>query len=209
MKKLCLIENLSFRQKEHISYLTEYEDILDNIVDNKYDRFYTNMLAGKLDLDYEIVMIHESAFDPENNRKFLKLITKYCRDNKKELVIFSGGVAFNTYLKELDRLELKSSTFYLHLNEFLKAQRDGNNNLLILAYGEKWKESLYMEIQQKLKDFIRVNRDKADNVFSSRLVYSNVDLNLLPPEIGTIPENLKLEDLTEINTKLIEYISEM
>lgn len=209
MKKICLIENLSHRQKEHLEYLTKYENILDNIIDERYEVFYSDMLAGKINLNYGIVMIHESAFAIEHSRNFLRRIMKYCKSEGKKLVTFSGGAVSDIYLEELGRLELKSSTFYSNLKEFLESQNNDDDNLLILAYGKNWKENLYMDIQQKLKTFIRDNKGKLDEIFPSGLVYSFVNLKLLPPEINNISDNFKLEDLDLLNSKLIKYISEM
>ena len=150
MKKILIIEDRTKRQHE---FITEtkinlndaiYENILDNKTDDKYLDIFANLKNDTFDFDdYSVIISHKSAFENENSVILSKLET-YCKNNNKILVLFSGGIDTNYYLKddEYEHIELNSKTLYSeNIKLFLEDFKDGNLNPLILCYGNRWKKS--------------------------------------------------------------------
>jgi len=153
MKKILLIEDRSDRQKQFENKtkieLELYDDILDNMINKKYNDTFIKLKNNDFDFkEYDVIISHKSAFE-DKNVTILKNIETHCRDNKKIFILFSGGVDSNYYLEEdgYIYMELSSQKLYSqNIELFLEDFRDGNINPLILSYDIKWKVNILLNI---------------------------------------------------------------
>lgn len=150
MKKIMLLEDRFRRQETFLSQnnisLAEYDDILDNYVGSKADEALELIFLGTFNFqDYDVIVCHKSVQYKNENASIISNLTKYCHMHKKTLVLFSGGTSINYYNNSngFEHLSLNSKTFYSrNLTLFLDAVRDGGDNILMLSYGEYWKQNI-------------------------------------------------------------------
>lgn len=160
MKKILLIEDRHkrqrlFRQQTDIKF-EDYNDILDNCIEDKYNAFLSEMLIGSFDLSsYDIIISHKSAF-ADANELILKKLTDHCKKHSKSLVLFSGGIVGNYYTSdEYEVLELNSKTFYSqNLALYLETIKTDNDNLLMLAYGKQWELNIILKVIESINLYI-------------------------------------------------------
>ena len=104
--------------------------------------------TSKLD-QYDCIASHRSALSNEV-RDTLK---DYCRNIKKPLIFFSGGIT-SSVLKDVEFpfLHINSKEFYSeNLRLFIGACEEQNSvNLLLLQFGEKWKLSLLLNLRNNI-----------------------------------------------------------
>ncbi len=160
---ILLIEDRTERQqlfmKDTEIDLNSYSDILDNMTGERYNQLLEELENDTFDLDrYSIIVSHKSAFD-DKNIEILSKLENYCKSNDKPLILFSGGIDANYYDKsEYETIEINSKVFYSnHLKLFLESIRDGEQNLLILIYGDRWKLNILLNVLEKINLFIENN----------------------------------------------------
>ncbi|MBD3842860.1 MAG: response regulator, partial [Campylobacterales bacterium] len=153
MKKIALIEDRDKRQKDFLTQndinLDQYEDILDNFIHHKADDILEQISHDSFSFEsYDIIICHKSV---ENNTVVLSTLQNYCKKHHKTLVLFSGGISVNYYdNSEYQLLELNSKTFYSqNLKLFLEAVKTGNEDIMMLCYGENWKLNIVSNILEK------------------------------------------------------------
>jgi len=164
MKKIVLIEDRYKRQElftQELNFEFEpYADILDNFI---LDDFYTlanEIIHGSFSLSkYDIIICHESVQLEENkesNSIIKSNLEQYCKKNQKTLIFFSGGISTNFYdNSEFELLKLNSKTFYSkNLLLYLDAIREGNEDILMLCYGEHWKQNIVANVLEKTNIFL-------------------------------------------------------
>jgi len=173
MKKVLLIEDRFSRQalfmRETEINLEQYSNILDNISNGDEANLFELTLKGDFDYSrYDYILCHKSIFNG-NNSQFISLLKKHTEENNIALILFSGGVSVNYYSNNPHEvLELNSKTFYSqNLKLFLDAIEKGNENILMLCYGENWKLSILSNSLEKINLFI------AENLDEDRIVYNN------------------------------------
>lgn len=217
MKKILLVEDRTQRQKLFMEDtkidLARYSSILDNFIDKKYDEFVVKIQDDNFELDnYDVIISHKSAFK-DFNESILSKLENHCKENDKVLVLFSGGIDANYYLKDdnFELIELNSKTFYSEfLKLFLEDVQDGNLHPLILCYGTKWKLNIVLNILEKLnlyidnltKDSVLYNaffRDNSDIGFLESLKFDLFDKN---------DRRIKKEDIVKLRDSLKAYIKE-
>lgn len=159
-KNVLLIEDRYVRQKYFIDEtninLDNYTDILDNYTNELYDELELQIQNDTFNFDkYDYIIAHKSAFGKRNN-EFLSKLQEYCTKYDKTLVLFSGGISTNYYDKtDFEILELNSKTFYSeNLELFLESIRNNNENVLMLCYGQKWKQNIVSNTIEKVNLFI-------------------------------------------------------
>jgi len=175
MRKILLIEDRSQRQKlfgnENGIDFALYDDILENAIDEKYRILLDELKNDTFNFDnYSLIIAHKSAFE-DNNISILKKIENHCKENKKTLVLFSGGIEGNYYHDENDyiSIEITSKTLYSqNIKLFLEDFRLGNNNPLILSYGEDWKINILLNSLEKI-NYLLENNEK-ESIFYKRFV---------------------------------------
>ena len=167
MKKILLIEDVSDRQNEFMSQLNftlnSYSNILKNCIGDQYTSIAKSLKDDTFNFDdYEIIISHKSAFEDQTNTIIAKL-ELYCEQTKKPLVLFSGGASDYYNNSKYEHLQLNSKDFYSqHLKLFLDEYKNGNINLLILSYGDKWKLLILLNVLEKINLFL--NKTKEDDI---------------------------------------------
>ena len=213
MKEIVLIDNLTNRQKDFFTefniQIDKYSDILDNMINEEYESISKSFEKGIFNLNYKIIMLHESAFDSEKNGIIIRKLQRYCIDNSKSLVLFSGGATRITYNKQEKFIKLQKSVFYKNLELFLKEFSPNNANMLMLAYGKEWKAVFYKEIHKSIKDYIRKNKNEKDVPFIS--FKTELGLKSLPSEFGVekladANSYISLSEIKKFNQNLYEII---
>ena len=213
MKKVLLIEDRTIRQQlffnETNINLLHYDNIVDNCINEKYNLIINDILQDNSILNnYNIIISHKSAFEDYNEA--LIIIQEHCKTHNKPLVLFSGGIDANYYNSEIyEVLELNSKTFYSqNLILFLDDIKEGNQNLLILCYGEKWRLNIALNTVEQLNNFIE-NEEKL--TYRKILRVSDIDkLNnakIKYNQLNTENTNIR-EEATRFKNSIIQYIEE-
>jgi len=167
MKKILLIEDRSQRQNlfsNETKINLNNNPILDNMINEKYDSVLNDLQNDAFILDdYSVIIAHKSAFG-DDNIMILKKLENHCRTNKKTLILFSGGIDCNFYLEEEGyiMMEINSKTLYsINIQLFLEGFKKGNNNPLILSYGDRWKSNVLLNVLESINLFIeKTQKDK-------------------------------------------------
>lgn len=96
--------------------------------------------------EYEVIMLHRSAFDTNTRNGLIE----YFKKTYKKVVFFSGGISGCQINKigSLEFLLINVNQFYSE-NLFLFLHND-SQNLLELAFGNKWQISILMDTYEKL-----------------------------------------------------------
>ncbi len=158
MKKIALIEDRYKRQQDFLEQtninLEEYAEFLENFIEEKADTLLEQIRKDDFDLsDFEIIICHKSV---QNNTKVLSNLRNYCKKNDKILVLFSGGISVNYYNNsEFELLELNSQVIYTqNLILFLEAIKNDNEDIMMLCYGEHWKQNIVANVLEKTNRLI-------------------------------------------------------
>jgi len=213
MKKILLIEDRAKRQELFIEdtgiNLLKFEDILDNKIDEDY---YKLILEDKIDLSqYGIIISHKSV---GNNSKVIDKLKEYCKSTKTPLILFSGGISANYYNdEEYIVMEINSKTFYSqNLEIFLKAVKEGNENILMLPYGKRWRLSIVLNIFEKINLFIEQN-NTLDKVYLNEFnLFVEIEklnsCNIGYSEIVAQNGWTTIDELKTFRQTILDYISE-
>jgi hypothetical protein len=215
--KALLIEDRKERQelflKEFNLNFENYKNVLLNAIDDKYKEILNFLKNEEYDFldEFDVIISHKSAFD-DLNAQIIYRLENYAKDIGKKLVFFSGGIDSIYYYKENDfeHLELNSMLFYSrNLIYFLDELKDDKLNILILAYGKKWKLNIYIEILDKIAKYIQeMTKDKT--LF--KIFYKKTNLeNLinLGFKINFDKREITKQEMIEIKNKLAYHIEEM
>ncbi len=202
MKKILLLEDKTFRQNSFMQEinikLSDYSNVLDNMINNDYEECYQAIKNEKFDFtQYDIIISHKSAFG-EDYILIESKFKKYCKANHKTLVLFSGGADSNYYLKEEDweQIGLNSKTFYSqNLKLFLESFRKGLNMPLILSYGEKWKINILLNVLENI-NFLLEDNDRESILYKRFLSSSNIE-TIEPLNINLYQVNLEGKKITK------------
>jgi hypothetical protein len=212
MKKILIIEDRTQRQELFLQKtginISRYD-----FVDNKVGKEYTNIKEKLLKdisflYDYDVIVSHRSAFDKDNG-KILDLIKDYCEKNQKYLILFSGGISTSYYTKTpYELLALNSKDFYSkNLELFLKEVKTNNNvNLLLLAFGEKWKLNLIFNVLEKLNTINCNDIDDWDEFNDESDIHSINDL--IDLEVFKDEEEITFEVIENIKNLIFQYINQ-
>ncbi len=167
MKKVLIIEDRTQRQEQFLA-TTDIKLDTYNFVENKigksYTKFKEELLKDSSILEeYQVIISHRSAFE-ENNAKVLDTIKIHCEKQEKYLILFSGGISTSYYSKEpYEQLSLNSKDFYSsNLKLFLDEVGKGNINLLLLAFGQRWKLNTVLNSLEKINTLTIDKMDYAE-----------------------------------------------
>lgn len=218
MKKILLIEDRTIRQKQFIDdmqmNLNNYSDVLDNCIDEQYENILKELKVDDFNFNnYSMIISHESAFGDDNSFIISKL-EKYCKNNKKILVLFSGGIDTNYYLKdeEFELIKINSKTFYSeNLKLFLEEFRKGNFEPLILTYGDKWKLNILLNVLEKINCFVKTNNDEFiyfDDFIDGCAIKS---IDIVKEDIYIIEEDMEIhrDEIEKLKVSIINVIKKI
>ena len=159
MRKVLLIEDRAERQKDLLKSsdvnLKKHSDILDNMIEDKFENFIKDIKNNNFDLtSYDVIIAHQSIFI-EDKRELLSIIKNSCKEGKK-LVLFSGDMEISSYSNvEYEELVLSSKKLYSkNLELFLKEFEEGKINIRILTFGIYWKINIMLNVLEKINLFI-------------------------------------------------------
>ena len=156
MKHIILIEDRIERQKQYlgnngIERLRRVPNI--NIPESTECRRYIEVINdGRMDdlNDFSLIIVHKSPL----NQKGLLALSSYCKEEQKDLILFSGGNSQLTYHNDnFQALSINSKDFYSEsLIDFLhEYTTDKIDNLLELIYGKNWILGYLMKYRQLSK----------------------------------------------------------
>ena len=111
--------------------------------------------------NYDLLAIHESLLKEKNQ---YEEIVKLAKENKKWLVLFSGGITQNYILNDGRFLKINSSDFYSRITTFLEKYSTSESNHLLLhfIYGEEWNLPLLL----KYKNLIWIYGEEIESIES-------------------------------------------
>ena len=203
MKKIALIEDRYKRQahflEQNLINLEDYEDVLENFIEEKASNILENISNDSFDLDkFDIIVCHKSV---ENNTVILGNLKDYCKKHQKTLVLFSGGISVNYYdNSEFELLELNSKTFYSqNLLLFLKSIKTNNEDIMMLCYGEQWKQNIVANVLEKTNLFIFDIKNGFENTanFQIDANLSKIDYKFYEPKEKIFDEIVQFKESLE------------
>jgi hypothetical protein len=149
--KIAIIEDRIARLEQFTDFNLKKSKSVTIITGLEFDSLVDSLKINdnsKLE-QYECIASHRSALSNEV-RDTLK---DYCRNKKKPLIFFSGGIT-SSILKDVEFpfLHINSKEFYSeNLKLFIEACEEKNTvNLLLLQFGEKWKLSLLLNLRNNI-----------------------------------------------------------
>lgn len=199
MKKIILIEDRLERQKQFMSetQIKELSTLIELDLRNLGRAIIEDINDSKISLSLEesdLLIFHRSVL----NNKGIQTLFDYCQKNKKDLILFSGGISQVTYNGEkFQFLVINSKNFYNdNLIQFINEYKKGEvQSLLQLIYGEKWKLAALLQyrhfkfIMDNELDFREQERIKANHLDRCMDIL-NEDFGDLDKRINTIIEIL-------------------
>lgn len=105
--------------------------------------------------NFDVIIVHASI-QCDENQNILQEIKKYCSENNKTLVTFSGGGDIGSFKN--NTLEVTAKSLYANLSVFL-SHYPNSSHILMLAYGEKWSINILLNIVERLNIFIEDNKN--------------------------------------------------
>uniref|UniRef100_UPI0040481D54 response regulator n=1 Tax=Aliarcobacter sp. TaxID=2321116 RepID=UPI0040481D54 len=203
MKKIALIEDRYKRQahflEQNLINLEDYEDVLENFIEEKASNILENISNDSFDFhEFDIIVCHKSV---ENNTVILGNLKDYCKKHQKTLVLFSGGISVNYYdNSEFELLELNSKTFYSqNLLLFLKSIKTNNEDIMMLCYGEQWKQNIVANVLEKTNLFIFDIKNGFENTanFQIDANLSKIDYKFYEPKEKIFDEIVQFKESLE------------
>ena len=203
MKKIALIEDRYPRQRKFLEQnninLDKYCDILENFIEEKASNILENISNDSFDFrEFDIIVCHKSV---ENNTVILGNLKDYCKKHQKTLVLFSGGISVNYYdNSEFELLELNSKTFYSqNLLLFLKSIKTNNEDIMMLCYGEQWKQNIVANVLEKTNLFIFDIKNGFENTanFQIDANLSKIDYKFYEPKEKIFDEIVQFKESLE------------
>jgi hypothetical protein len=219
MRKILLIEDRATRQEQFFNQtqieLNSYSDILDNMINEKYNNIIQKLKENTFDFkEYEVIICHKSAFK-DDNITILKNIEKYCKDTHKVFILFSGGIDGNYYLEEDNYIfmELNSQRLYSeNIELFLEDFRNGNIHPLILSYGTKWKINILLNILEKIN--LILDSEPKESILYKRFK-SNSNIELIEKldidiyQVALDGRKISKDEMKKLRDSILESIKKM
>lgn len=224
--RILLLDDRATRQTnsllKHKIDLKDY-DLIDNKIEEKFNEIIINFdtFLTTISSTYDVIIAHESKFRATENDKLLR---DFCFVNNIKLVYYSGGISstfYNIkngllYINSNDLYSEKLSLFYEDYKNKISSEKLSNEiNLLILAYGNKWKTNILLNAIENLNIYLNLNiaeeiieyDDFKKKTFFG-IILENKLINVVEPDcsedglikddIKTYIENLKKEIMREV-----------
>lgn len=208
MENVILIEDRIYRQRNMLgAKLPELEKfhLLKNISGGEPFSDLKNQLEQKnysIFNNYTTVLLHRSAFEAEVRNGLID----YLKDFPKKLVLYSGGITGShiSRLKNMELMLINVTEFYS--DNLLLYLNNSANNLLMLAFGDKWKTSVLIDSIEKLtlykkffnnkplvivEEDLKLNNTIFENYFSPFSYNTTININDIEFVLNQMKTDLK------------------
>ncbi len=212
---ILLLENKDKRYKDNITNINEAQNIDIVLGDEKCNALLDSFLQDTTVLNsFDVIIIHESIYYADKRYELLKNIESFCVASGKNMIIFSGN---NTqpYLRS-NILEISAKNLYHNLKEYLEEYKEDRENILVLAYGKKWKLNILLNALERINIFREdseeesVDFDEFEDDFDLRKIEKIVgknDYNNLFKNID-MDDEITLQQIKLLTTSLRDLIKE-
>jgi len=149
--KLLLIEDRIKRLEQFTIFDIKVCPAIKLVTGADFETLASSLTAGSTSglESFGCIAAHRSALTNEM-RDTLK---EYCRQKKKHLVLFSGGISSGVF-KDLSfpYLSINSRDFYsANLQLYISnMEQENESNLLMLQFGKNWKLSLLLNLRNQI-----------------------------------------------------------
>jgi len=217
---ILLLENKRERAYNSKIDFQDYEN--DNTLktvfsDNPCDDLLDNFLEDQTIFDkYKTIIIHESIYKEEARKELFNKLEKYCKDENKSLIEFSGNNSQALVTNVSLKLSVKS--LYENLETFLKMYREDMADILMLAYGIYWDLNPLLHYLEKLNIFIedrntkektRLSKFKKDyGLFSLKKILKEEEYQLLLKDLSFKGQEVNKEEMIILASNFQTLIQE-
>lgn len=199
--KIALVEDRIRRMENSIGFEIKTVTMIKIITEGHLDDLLSELNRRQTTVfqQYDCILAHRSAFNIEQR----DVIKDHCREMKKPLVFFSGGVSSSIFNdEEFPYLHINVKDFYSkNLTCFIEeAQKNNKINLLILQFGVKWKLSLLLSLRNTL--ILKIQRNSInwiDDISINELIRQEIISKF---ELPWLQEG---EDQCVTNEQVIEF----
>ncbi len=205
--KILLIEDRKNRQKKFTKIDFSKYEMIDNKIGNEYKQIEKAFNEEKFELNkYDVIISHRSAFG-ENNSKILSKLNAFCKEKKKKLILFSGGISVPFYTTNpFESLSINSKELYGNNLELLleDAKANNNSNLLLLAYGKNWELNILLNTLEKINIFlVKYEKSITYNRFKQDTKYKTLE-NLI--DFEEYNNGFTKENIEKIKVKIFQKV---
>ena len=218
MNKVLLLDDRKARQYNKLEQnninLEFYGDYLDNCTENQVEEILENIKNNNINFsEYHTIICHDSATlksDEKSiyNSQIIMNLKNYCKENKKALILFSGGISKSYYSDSIfEFLKLNSDILYSsNLVIYLEKLKTNSQNILMLNFGENWQINIVLGILEEVNNLIE-NIDKEyifQGNFFNTMKLKNIKFDFYEP----IPDGNKIyiSELKKFQFSLNNYI---
>jgi len=205
--KILLIEDRADRQRKFTKIDFSKYPMVDNKIGDAYKEIEKAFNEERFELhDYDVIISHRSAFG-ENNSKVLSKLKEFCKESKKQLILFSGGISVPFYTTTpFESLSINSKELYGdNLELFLEeAKVNNHSNLLLLAYGKNWELNILLNTLEKINMFLVKNEKSITyNRFKFDTKYKTIEKLIDFEEYNS---GFTKEDIEDIKVKIFQKV---
>ena len=205
--KILLIEDRADRQRKFTKIDFSKYPMVDNKIGDDYKAIEKAFNEERFELhDYDVIISHRSAFG-ENNSKVLSKLKEFCKESKKQLILFSGGISVPFYTTTpFESLSINSKELYGdNLELFLEeAKVNNHSNLLLLAYGKNWELNILLNTLEKINMFLVKNEESITyNRFKFDTKYKTIEKLIDFEEYNS---GFTKEDIEDIKVKIFQKV---
>jgi len=205
--KILLIEDRADRQRKFTKIDFSKYPMVDNKIGDDYKAIEKAFNEERFELnDYDVIISHRSAFG-ENNSKVLSKLKEFCKENKKQLILFSGGISVSFYTTTpFEFLSINSKELYGdNLELFLEdAKKNNDTNLLLLAYGKNWELNILLNTLEKINMFlVKYEKSITYNRFKVDTKYKTIEKLIDFEEYNS---SFTKEDIEDIKVKIFQKV---
>ena len=169
MKKALIIDDRKDRKKLYLS--EEEQEALRELEKNGHLTIKESFPSETFLESFSLIAAHRSYL--VNTGKYNELF-KYCRQNQKFLIVFSGNISPNIIMNSGQQLDINASDFYSkNLPTFISGYCNNEYKypLLQYLYGSSWRLSLLLQYRYLLWTYDNLDEieDLNDRALEERL----------------------------------------
>ena len=178
MHKIVLIEDRRSRME---IYLENGESDVDKLSKLEYLDLYgpddAKNNISKSDYSflqkYQLIIAHRSALLETSNTSAINELYEYCKSNKKDLILFSGGIAQSSYFEDGFNVLLINSKVFYHQRLFA----------FLDDYSNEENEIKLIELKNRLLTSLNITKNPNNKILKKKI---DVDLSGYSIDINTL-----------------------